>query len=275
MLPRIIRHTRRGFTIIELLVVMGIIGILVGVTLAVGTGVVSGGKQRLTADTIRVLETALNEYIAERDAPPPHFFELANSTALVPMIDGVTRDDLHVNGKTVKNLVPTTSWFVYMTREADRVAAAAAAIDGLSAKVVRTEVKEFANDDVAIGIGLPGNSRTRILDGWGNDIRMVFPAFSGVIEAAGRGVGSQGTLVRTENVIAPPKSGKRWGAANVRRNALTKADREAVPGIIGDSDGGIPLNNRPYFYSPGPDGDPSTLDDNVYSTKPRFGRSAN
>ena len=34
--------------------------------------------------------------------------------------------------------------------------------------------------------------------------------------------------------------------------------------LVPDSDGGITSGNRPYFYSAGPDGNPATLDDNVY-----------
>jgi hypothetical protein len=36
-----------------------------------------------------------------------------------------------------------------------------------------------------------------------------------------------------------------------------------------DADGGL-TTNRPYFYSAGPDGDPSTIEDNVYTVQPQI-----
>jgi len=53
----------------------------------------------------------------------------------------------------------------------------------------------------------------------------------------------------------------------IRRNRLIKVDRD-TPDLVPDSDGGLTSGNRPYFYSAGPDGDPSTLEDNVYSNAP-------
>ena len=36
----------------------------------------------------------------------------------------------------------------------------------------------------------------------------------------------------------------------------------AVTGQTADSDGGVCPGGQPYFYSAGPDGDPSTVEDN-------------
>ncbi len=56
-----------------------------------------------------------------------------------------------------------------------------------------------------------------------------------------------------------------------RRGRPLGMPRGATPkDLVGDADEGLCRNGRPYFYSVGPDGDPRTEADNVYSEIPDF-----
>lgn len=56
-----------------------------------------------------------------------------------------------------------------------------------------------------------------------------------------------------------------------RRGRPTGMPLDATPkDLVGDADEGLCRNGRPYFYSVGPDGDPRTEADNVYSEIPDF-----
>lgn len=58
--PNIVR--RRAFTLLELLVVIGIVVLLAGLVLAVSSSVVRASEERATRNTLTVLDTALEEY---------------------------------------------------------------------------------------------------------------------------------------------------------------------------------------------------------------------
>lgn len=264
------RQHRSAFTLIELLVVLGIIGILVGLTLVVGGSVVAGGKKRQTEETLKNLDNALNAYIAARESGFPGYVEarINNQTLAVPMVDGVADEDQFNGPQQTKARIPTTSWFVYVVSELDKVPAAEQAINVIDAKLKRVGVP---NAQGAL-YEVPGR-QIEILDAWGNPIRFVHPKFDGRITSAAPSPGnSGGPLVNTADFLAVSVT---WAAPRIRRNALTDDQRQArkdagEPYMIGDSDGGRCTGDRPYFYSVGPDGDPSTTSDNVYLSPPQF-----
>lgn len=61
---------RRGFTIIELMVVLLLIGVLMGIAAINLPGVLNRGKERATRATMQVIGTALQEYNMEHGYPP-------------------------------------------------------------------------------------------------------------------------------------------------------------------------------------------------------------
>jgi prepilin-type N-terminal cleavage/methylation domain-containing protein len=257
----LIRHRRNAFTLIELLVVIGIISVLMAISLLIGSRVVSGGKARVTTDTIRVLDSAMSDYVNRVGRIPDSTVRIktnanAGSTVnLFPVFDAVdTNTEVQIN---------TIGLFI---EQGQGTSGIATTIATLNPKFVRS----FDPD----GPGGPQPELTTVFDGWDRPIRYVHPTFDGRWIQGTRGVGDPGNPVDLTDAAASPIKAQNLrndlAIRMTRRNFLNDNDREATPGIVGDSDGGTCPSPRPYFYSPGEDGDPSATDDNVYTTKPRI-----
>jgi len=245
---------------IELLVVIGIISILIAVSVIVGAKVVGSGKGRVTADSIRVLDAALGDYINRVGHAPPATTRVDlpgnPSNNVFPLADAVDTD----TGKTIN----TVGLFIQM---AEGTSGVGSAISQINDKFVRR---------VDVDGGGPQPELTTILDAWSQPIRLVHPTFDGIWTQGNRPEGQPGNPVNLTDPSASPIKDQNLrndlAIVNIRRNFLTDDDRANWNGPgdpIGDSDGGLCPTPRPYFYSAGEDGDPSTLDDNVYTNKPR------
>lgn len=243
IMPRIPSNQRRAFTLIELLVVISVIAILVSLTLAAGSKVVSVGRERGTQWTLQTLDLMIADYIQSNGAiPPATVKDPTNTTREVALIDGGVG-----SGPGDLSAFDSTAWLVYQLQAEG--AAAVAAIEQLDDRVRKIGLSTANLADRRS----TGARTTRILDVWGNPIRYVHPRFGGVFgEGTGLAASVDDTLGRTVNLLYPQFS----------RDPKNKKD----------SDGGSPVARRPYFYSAGADGDPSTIDDNVYIIRPNFAR---
>ncbi len=253
------RSGRAGFTINELLVVISIIAVLVALTVIVVGKVAGAGKQRLTEQTLKTLESALETYVSATGNIPPATVEdprPGGNRYLIPVVDG-----RNCPGGNPAEPINAIGLFVL---QCQAVPQAIAAIKNLDSKLVR----EYDPDQTDPAPNSPNYAQQpkllTVFDGWGNPIHYVHPTFKGVV-VKDITLQTNPSPVDTEVVIglAPPQ--KFYGLRTIRR-----ADGYYGTGSQVDADGGIPLTNKPYFYSAGPDGDPSTIDDNVYITRPRF-----
>lgn len=230
----------RGFTLVELLVVIAIIGILVTLGLAVASRVASGGKQRATENLLKTLDQALSEYINAKEGKAPAYFKDERGVEF-PMIDARAQ-----SGTAVE---PSLALFL---AEATRVASVQAIITGLDPQFVESVDLVTAN---GLTPSLIRNAlRTvTVKDAWGRPIRFVHPAFHGGYGPSSRAAG---------------RAPRTFQVAGVDTVFVRVA--EPAGGAAGDADEGLCVNNRPYFYSAGADGNPGTRDDNVYTTRPTF-----
>ncbi len=234
----------RGFTLIELLIVILIISVLIALGLAVGSRVIGGGKAGQTRDLLKTLDNALNSYVqaTDRSVPAsiidPRQDEGAPTGTIIyfPLADAV--DD------STGERINSVGLFIV---EARRVAGVANLLDGLDAR----NFQEFAY--TASPDPMPGDNEPllpTVLDAWGNPIRFVHPAFHGV-RRSGEAV---------DDILGPaPSPATAYFPSDIRRDPA-----------MGDADGGLTTNSQPYFYSAGPDGDPSTVEDNVYLVQPKI-----
>lgn len=266
------RSVRAGFTLVELLVVIGIIVVLVGITIGVGSSVANSGRQRATEGALQALDQVLEAYI-QANGNPPAFVrvgeaDLSDSSLIgsgndgfFPLFDGFSEVD--------EQPVNTVGLFLIEARRS--VPAAENIVSGLDPKFVKLFQPGPADDAIQ-------PEALTVFDAWGNPIRMVHPRFDGEVVESTRSLGDPGVAIDLTDSNSPFLQGAetffsangQLGLERLRRNALSKADYQTTPGLTGDSDGGICPNPRPYFYSAGPDGDPSTTDDNVYTSRPRF-----
>lgn len=302
------RRTRpeRAFTLIELLVVILMISILIGIVLTVGANVMSGGKSRQTADTIRTVDAAVETYIRDVGRVPPAFvlafrpgrpeqFPLdGDDFAAYPLADAV---DVSTGDDANRTRINTIGLFIKAAEDIGLEDIFA----GVSTRLLVRWDGDFDLVETS-GTAPPAPGRQpelrTIIDGWGQPLRFVHPAWDGVItqqdnQGVRRATGRFGNSVRpiTANVNdlgtdfwlpanrAPanfsPSSQADFPIRQIRRDRLTDDDRSnwsepAGVSPIGDGDGGYTIGGRPYIYSAGPDGDPSTIDNNVYTTRPRF-----
>jgi prepilin-type N-terminal cleavage/methylation domain-containing protein len=260
------RHRVRShaaFTLIELLIVITIIALLVGISVVVGTKVIGTGKQRATEQVLRALDASLTAYIAEKGDNPPAFVADPRATAtpalkdnLIPVADAVNMT-VGSAGTTINSVG------LYMLQaKASPSAAAAISTLGSTSKFYRELSPDGTNTNAALQPTLP-----TITDAWGNPIRYVHPTFKGIITDKNYSGSDPAGAVSVTTILGPVAGTRKFGIASIRRAAQSAA---APGGLLKDADGAMPKGDRPYFYSAGPDGDPSTTDDNVYLTQPTF-----
>jgi prepilin-type N-terminal cleavage/methylation domain-containing protein len=248
------RHARPAFTMIELLIVIGIIGVLVGLTLVVGKQVMSGGKQKATQETLRVLTAAMDDYIAVKgDVPPPVYVGGTTAAPIwYPMADAID--------PSTNTMINSVGLFMEQMRT---VPSARRLLDNLP----QSSVRIFDAD----GTG-PQPAVMTVFDAWNRPIRFVHPAFQGVYVTP---------VPTTESMWPLPTRAPvpTYAITSVRRQNVTVDDTYKP-----DADGGMCVGNRPYFYSVGEDGlsgvkkdtgTPAKVTedfnkDNVYSLPPNF-----
>ncbi len=284
------RHTmhprtsaQRAFTLIELMVVIMILAVLITITFTVGRSVVSGGKAGRTKDAIRVMEQILGDYSTGIDGTPEPVVALPEDT------EAMARGDIGyqavrwfpvADARWERRDVMINSGALFLAQAtADGYGSG---VEGIDARFISLYSPETDSDASSLGQRESHPQLTTILDGWDNPIRYVHPKWDGQIVANGtRAMGTPGGFVD----VADNDSGylydltgtrQSWiadgnGEMEIRRNRILETEFADVPAEQRDSDGGVCVNQaRPYFYSAGPDGDPATIEDNVYTQMPRF-----
>ena len=251
------RSAGRGFTLIELLVVIGIVGILVALAITIGAKVTSGGKSAATEQVLRGLDMALKNLESDRGGiPAPTVLDPRqsgnnpNNTVVWPIADALWVDA--PNGDDV--MINSCGLFIAQCKGTPSAEGDLRQIDQ---KFLRTY-------DPDGGQASDFDSQPELLtafDGWGNPIRYVHPTFHGIV---GQGTGNPPSEMDVATLV-PISSPKTYpgGTMKIRRGSVSSAGTKDA-----DSDGGLCPGNRPYFYSCGADGDPSTVEDNIYIARP-------
>lgn len=273
---------RAGFTLMELLVVVAIIGVLVGLAMTVGSKVTQNARKNTTQQTIASLDHVLEAYIKETEQKPPAYIldpTVANNGQVIPMLDGVTQD-------RPMYVLDSLAFFLL---EAKKVPACASIIATLPTKfTVRRQLDPWLQPSDPSNIFL-----TTIVDAWSKPwegrpsddemtkpsrvrpIRFVHPAFDGAIYPQGGPVAGF-VDIQTHYGKPLPTSAIRQDGTRGALNWGTRFQQiRRTPGDANnpaDADAGKCPSGSPYFYSDGPDDKPND-GQQVYTLTPTaFGK---
>jgi len=278
------RIASRGFTLIELMVVMIMISILIAIVLTVGSRVVENQRRKTTENVIRVLDAMVDEYTAQtQDRVPAFYVTQPPSTAtgndaiasafpifdgrpcnaagapLITDTDSGTQPSLSLLFMAISQRLPIEpllkSIDPTMLRPAPAPLMAAGWRNGAPNPAAFTlPLQGAGNGPLYSPVGLVVN------DSWGRPIRFVHPRFSGLRSPVLNGTVAPSIVTYP---IANAQAGTQQPIALGRRVS-------AAPAEFREADGGVCPGGRAYFYSVGRDGDPATHGDNVYTITPIF-----
>lgn len=293
------RHQeRRGFTIIEMLVVLFIVAILTGIVITLAQRVTKGGRYSATRNVIEVAEGMLTEYVTKRESGPPMFVtttrtqmntagtddQLSPDTYMFPIIDG-----RYVNRTFPPNLGGQSAQF---DRDLDSPQPSAALLllaMTTESTVVERELKSLDSQfvqqrdvfaygwqiDTVTGEPTGGLVQRRLrvpvlLDAFGNMIRYVQPAFQGGAGTFFNNNEPSTSTNRNHMKVAVTRQNGQQVVVNFTRSYRPFPSNAPAKNPVGDADEGLAVGGHGYFYSPGHDGDPGTRADNVYLKQPTF-----
>jgi prepilin-type N-terminal cleavage/methylation domain-containing protein len=242
-------RSRRGFTLLELMVVFVIIAILISVALMVGHKVIGSSKVKSTQNVLQTLDQAMDAYVMAKGGPGvriPDRFVDANKDEF-PLADAA--------GVAGGNPLPSGELAVEMLLNEPRSAAVLKGIPPEFIERVQATPIGSLTPQRASPTGNAPVEYTRIKDAWGKPIRFVHPSFQGIY-------GSGATPSRTVTL--------KQNGSSVTAPLFRDWSANAVGSTAFYGDGGMCSAGRPYFYSVGADGQGATIDDNVYSVRPTF-----
>lgn len=253
---------RRAFTMIELMIVVGVIAILAALTLLVGKRMVDNGRRQATEDVLHTLDMALQAYTSDAkvDGRVPSYTTVGGTTWPMSDVRDMTNsvsapDALRIGAKPGNQMINSVGLFIAMVQASDNEAAKVA-LGHLPAKFTGLYDPDGDRPDTQPEL-------MTAFDAWGKPIRFVHPSLDGIQKLTNR------------FVHAAP--GATWGTQAVRRDSGWSAGEPVSAQDFGDSDVGQCEGATPYFYSIGPDGlvgyDERTAvdtdEDNVYTRKPK------
>lgn len=241
---------RRAFTLLELLVVFTVIAVLVGVALMVGQKVTGGSKVKSTQNVLQTLDQAVDAYIQAKGGTaarfPDRFVDVSKNE--FPLADGT------ING----DAVPSAQLAVEILKSEP---SSASIIKGIQTEFIGQANAPSIAGAVPEKAGPSGNVvivLTEVKDAWGKPIRFVHPAYQGIY---GNGANPQRAIsLKRGGSLNPFQVSRQWAAVTGTGDTTYQ----------GEGDGGLCAGGRPYFYSAGPDNNPATIEDNVYSIRPTF-----
>lgn len=250
----------RAFTLIELLVVIGIVAVLMGIGIAVGIGVTNSSRANATQNTIQVLETYLSDLDNSGQSPSAYrtfAVEVSGQNFEFPVVDG------RVRGQGPDRSDPAISSLMRFLKAGDvYLGESSSRWSGLDSSQIRESDLATAGGEAIRGVEL--------LDQWGSPIRAVHPAYDGGFGNFWNATSSP-SLASRDTLRVSAQSGGAVSILQVSRSYRPFNPTTATGEPIGDADEGICPNERVYFYSAGPDGDPGTREDNVYgAVRPQF-----
>jgi len=244
------RPARSAFTLLELLIVLIIIVILIGITLAVGASALTTSREAQTRGIIRSLDQLLDSTLADTQGGqlPTTIAHPRDERFVIPIADArnFSSPPPTPNRPENRDIINAAGLFLY---QAEQIAGTRDAITGLNLPTLELYFAgRPTNDDTAVNTGRVPALITPI-DAWGRPIRFVHPAFAGDM-----GIGATGqrlSTISTSDWLGAPPTGTRYLIDTIRRKIVRDVDGDEG---ANDADGGVPINQRPYFYSAGKSG---------------------
>ncbi len=230
----------RGFTLVELLVVIGIIMLLAALVLTVGTGLLRQSDVRATQNTMRLLDIAVQEWETTSDRQIQYGLngqpcdvderyelqQVRESGAALgvndPWGEGSTGESA-----AYEDAIYTTDrmWAVYQRTTNVRDIIARVSPDF----VLQADVQMHANDSLSDS---EAQTTFRFLDGWDREIIAVLPGRPHNARCAGSSDGGTNGFIRDADGTIRTPFENRFGAASDRRVFFVSAGPSGVFGNL-------------------------------------------